>query len=212
MAACAAPASLLLRGSERAASDLGRVICGGRRGRADRAPSAATSHRGAGSVHAGPLGLDSQWSSSGLSAAGTGFQAARPQYADVGTSPFADTQDQEVKTLIANLKREMEETRVANSQISLERDEAIARNECLTEKVNRVHKRRAGGRKDLIDSSSPDSRGSPLFVQSANASTNVETLDSVVSEREMFRLEALNNEQRRATAQDTLGNVLLSNG
>ena len=73
MAACAAPASPLLRGSERAASDLGRVICGGRRGRADRTPSATTSHRAAGSVHAGPLGLDSQWSSSGSSAAGAGF-------------------------------------------------------------------------------------------------------------------------------------------
>ena len=63
----------------------------------------------------------------------------------------------------------------------------------------------------MIDLSSPDSRGSPLIFQSANASTNVETLDSVVSEREMFRLEAWNNEQRRATAQDTLDNVLLSN-
>jgi len=96
-------------------------------------------------VHAGPLGLDSQWSSSGSSAAGTGFQAVRPQCADIGTSPFANTQDQEVKTLISNLKREMEETRVANSQISLERDEAIARNECLTEIVNKAHKSVLGG-------------------------------------------------------------------
>ncbi len=62
MAVHATPASPLQRGSERVASDLGRVICGGRRGRADRAPSAATSHRGAGSVHAGPVGLDTQWS------------------------------------------------------------------------------------------------------------------------------------------------------
>ncbi len=96
-------------------------------------------------MHAGPLGLDSQWSSSGPSAAGTGFQAVRPQYADAGTSPFANAQDQEVKALISNLKREMEETRVANSQISLERDEAIARNECRTEIVNKLHKKRAGG-------------------------------------------------------------------
>ena len=96
-------------------------------------------------MHAGPLGLDSQWSSSGSSAAGTGFQAVRPQYADIGTSPFANAQDQEVKTLISNLKREMEETRVANSQISLERDEAIARNECLTEIVNKAHKSVLGG-------------------------------------------------------------------
>ena len=71
-----------------------------------------------------------------------------------------------MKALISNLKREMEETRVANSQISLERDEAIARNECLAEIVNKVHKKRAGGRRDLIDSSSPDSRGSPLIFQS----------------------------------------------
>ena len=145
MAASAAPASPLLRGSERAAPGLGGVICGGRRGRADRTSSAATSHRGAGSVHAGPVGLDSQYSSSGTSAAGTGIQAVRPQYADIGTSPFANTQDQEVTALISKLKLEMEESRVANSQISLERDEAIARNECPTDLVNKVHKRRAGG-------------------------------------------------------------------
>jgi exopolyphosphatase/pppGpp-phosphohydrolase len=77
-------------------------------------------------VHAGPVGLDSQWSSSGTSTAGAGIQAVRPQYADIGTSPFANTQDQEVTALISKLKREMEESRVANSQISLERDEAIA--------------------------------------------------------------------------------------
>jgi len=74
-----------------------------------------------------------------------------------------------------------------------------------------VYERRAGGRRDSIDPSSPDLRASSLVFQPANASTNVETLDSVVSEREMFRQEALNNERQRATAQDTLGNVLLSN-
>ncbi len=161
-------------------------------------------------MHAGPVGLDPQCSISGTSTAGANIQAVRPQYADIGTSPFANTQDQEVTALISKLKRKMEETRVANSQISLERDEAIARNECLSDIVDKVRKQRAGGRRDSIDPSSPDLRGSSLIFQPANASTNVETLDSVVSEREMFRLEALNNEQRRATAQDTLNNVLLS--
>ena len=79
---------------------------------------------------------------------GTGFQAVRPQYADIGTSPFANTQDQEAKALISNLEREMEETRVANSQISLEPDEAIARNECLSDIVDKVRKQRAGGAVD----------------------------------------------------------------
>ena len=76
-------------------------------------------------MRAGPLGLDSQWSSSGSSAAGTGFQAVRPQYADAGTSPFGNTQDQEVKALINKLMQEMDEARAASSQISLERDEAL---------------------------------------------------------------------------------------
>ena len=57
MAAHAAPASPLQRGGERVASDLGRVFCGGRRGRVDRAHSITSSHRGAGSVHAAPVGL-----------------------------------------------------------------------------------------------------------------------------------------------------------
>ena len=77
-------------------------------------------------MHAGPIGLDSQYSSSGTSTAGAGIQAVRPQYVVIGTSPFANTQDQEVTALIAKLKQEMEETRAASSQISLERDEAIA--------------------------------------------------------------------------------------
>ncbi len=133
MAAHAAPASPLQRGSERGASDLGRAFCGGRRGRVDRAPSVTTSHRGAGAVHAEPFRLDTQWSSSRSSAAGAGVQASRPQYADTGTSPFAD---QEVDALVSRLQQQMEETRAANSKISIERDEAVARNACLTQMVN----------------------------------------------------------------------------
>ena len=125
MAASAAPASPLLRGSERATPVLGGVVCGGRRSRVDRTSSAATSHR---SVHAGPVGLDSQFSGSGTSTAGAGVQVVRPQYADMGSSPFADTQDQEVTALINKLMQEMDEARAASSQISLERDEALARN------------------------------------------------------------------------------------
>ena len=52
-------------------------------------------------MHAEPVGLDAQWPSSRLSAAGAGVQEARPQYADAGTSPFADGQDQEVKALVS---------------------------------------------------------------------------------------------------------------
>ena len=99
-------------------------------------------------MHAGPVGLDPQCSSSGTSTAVAGVQAVRPQYADIGTSPFANTQEQEVTALISKLKREMEETRVANSQIALERDEAIARNECLSDIVDKVRKQRAGGAVD----------------------------------------------------------------
>ena len=69
MAANAAPASPLRRGGERPTPVAG-VLCGGRRGRAERAASTATSHRGAGSVPTGPMGLSSQCSSSGTSAAG----------------------------------------------------------------------------------------------------------------------------------------------
>ena len=79
-------------------------------------------------MHAGPVGLNTQWSGNRLSATGAGFQAARPQYADIGTSPFADTQDQEVKALVSNLLWQIEGTTAANSQISMERDEAVARN------------------------------------------------------------------------------------
>ena len=146
MAASAAPASPLLRGGERATPGLHGVVCGGRRSRVDRTASAATSHRGAGSVHAGPMGLDIQCSSSGTSTAGAGVQVVRPQYADMGTSPFANTQDSEVTALISKLMQEMDETRAASSQVSLERDEALARNECLTDYVDKVRRQRAGAR------------------------------------------------------------------
>ena len=160
-------------------------------------------------MHTGPMGLDNQCSSSGISTAGAGVQVVRPQYADMGTSPFANTQDQEVTALINKLMQEMDEARAASSQISLERDEALARNECLTDCVDKVRRQCAGARPNEL--SSPDQRGSTLISQSANASTNVESLESVASEREKLRQEARDSEQRRATAQDTLDNVLLSN-
>ena len=81
-------------------------------------------------------------------------------------------------------------------------------NECLTDMVGKVRRQRAGARSN--DLSSPDQRGSTLISQSANASLHVETLESV-SEREMLQREARDSEQRRATAQDTLDNVLLCN-
>ena len=146
MAASAAPASPLLRGSERTTPGLAGVVCGGRRSRVDRTTSAATSLRGAGSVHAGPMGLDTQCSSSGIPTAGAGVQVVRPQYADMGTPPFADTHDQDVQALISKLMQEMDEARAASSQISLERDEALARNECLTDYVDKVRRQRAGAR------------------------------------------------------------------
>ena len=46
--------------------------------------------------------------------------------------------------------------------------------------------------------------------QSANASLHGEPLESI-TEREMLQQEARDSEQRRATAQDTLDNVLLCN-
>ena len=98
-------------------------------------------------MHAEPVGLDAQWPSRRLSVAGAGVQEARPQYADAGTSPFADAQDQEVKALVSEMQRQIEESRAANSQVSLERDEALARNACLTQIVNKSHKQRAGGGK-----------------------------------------------------------------
>ena len=91
----------------------------------------------------------------------------------------------------------------------MERDEALARNECLNDYVDKVRRQRAGARPNEL--SSPDQRGSTLMSQSANVSTNAETLESVATEREMLRQEARDSEQRRATAQDTLDNVLLSN-
>ena len=64
----------------------------------------------------------------------------------------------------------------------------------------------------MIDSSSPGSRGSSLTSQIVNVTTGeVETIDSIVSERDAFRDEALANEERRATAQDALDDVLVCN-
>ena len=90
----------------------------------------------------------------------------------------------------------------------LERDEAIARNECLTDLVDKAKRQRAGAR--LNDSSSPDQRGSTLISQSANSSMHVESLETV-KERDMLQQQARDSEQRRASAQDTLDNVLLCN-
>ena len=148
MAASAAPASPLLRGSERATPGLAGVVCGGRRSRVDRTTSAAaTSHRGAGSVHTGPMGLDIQCFSSGISAAGAGVQVVRPQSTDMGTSPHvANYQDPEVTALISKLMQEMDEARAASSQIPMERDEALARNECLNDYVDKVWRQRVGAR------------------------------------------------------------------
>ncbi len=71
-----------------------------------------------------------------------------------------------MKALVSEMQRQIEESRAVNSQVSLERDEALARNACLTQIVNKSHKQRAGGgRKDLIDSSSLGTQGSPLISQ-----------------------------------------------
>jgi len=122
---------------------------------------------------------------------------------------------QEVDALVSHLRQQMEETRAAKSKISIERDEAVARNACLTQMVNKSRKQRAGvggGRRDLIDSSSPGSMGSPSVYQFVNVATGeVETIETPASERDASRNEARANEERRASAQDTLDNVLVCN-
>ena len=79
----------------------------------------------------------------------------------MGTSPVAHLQDQEVSALIGKLMQEMAETRAASLQTSIERDEAIARNECLNDYVDKVRRQRAGARPNEL--SSPDQRGSTLI-------------------------------------------------
>ena len=207
MAANAAPASPLRRGGERSIPVAG-VLCGGRRGRAERVASAATSHRGAGSVHSGPTGLSSQCSSSGISAAGADSQVARPQLSDMGTSPVAHWQDHEVQSMLGKLVEDIDEARAANERTSIERDEAVARNECLGEYLDQVRRQSAGAR--LNDLSSPNQRGSTLIDKSANSSMHVESLESA-REKELLQQHARDSEQIRAHAQDTLDNVLLSN-
>ena len=64
----------------------------------------------------------------------------------------------------------------------------------------------------MIDSSSPGSQGSPSISQFVNVVTGeVETIETIASERDAFRNEARANEERRASAQDTLDNVLVCN-
>ncbi|MDP7453537.1 MAG: hypothetical protein QGE95_14875, partial [Arenicellales bacterium] len=208
MAANAAPASPLRRGGERSTPVAG-VLCGGRRGRAERVASTATSHRGAGSVPSGPMGLSSQCSSSGTSAAGADSQVARPQLSDMGTSPVAHWQDSEVQAMLGRLVEDIDEARAANERTSIERDEAIARNECLGDYLDQVRRQNAGGR--LNESSSPNQRGSTLIDKSANSSMHVESLE-LAKEKELLQQQfARDSEQIRANAQDTLDNVLLSN-
>ncbi len=72
-----------------------------------------------------PMGLTSQCSGSGISAAGADAQVVRPRFSDTGTSPVAHLQDPEVTALIGKLMQDMDETRAANARTSLERDEAI---------------------------------------------------------------------------------------
>ncbi|MCP4478820.1 MAG: hypothetical protein GY818_12085, partial [Planctomycetaceae bacterium] len=90
-----------------------------------------------------------------------------------------------------------------------ERDEAIARNECLGDYLDQVRRQNAGGR--LNESSSPNQRGSTLIDKSANSSMHVESLE-LAKEKELLQQQfARDSEQIRANAQDTLDNVLLSN-
>ncbi len=154
------------------------------------------------------MGLSSQCSSSGTSAAGADAQVVRPRFSDTGTSPVAHWQDHEVQALLGKLVQDMDEARAANARTSMERDEAIARNECLSDYVDQVRRQRAGARSNEL--SSPDQRGSTLIEKSANSSMHVESLESV-REKELLLQQARDSEQSRATAQDTLDNVLLSN-
>ena len=79
--------------------------------------------------------------------------------------------------------------------------------------VNKSRKKHVQGRRDFIDSSSPGSQGSPSMSQFVSVVTGeVETIETTASERDAFRDEARANEERRASAQDTLDNVLVCNG
>ncbi len=104
----------------------------------------------------GPMGLSSQCSSSGISAAGADSQVARPQLSDMGTSPVAHWQDSEVQAMLGKLVEDLDGARAANVRTSIERDEAIARNECLGDYLDQVRRQNAGGR--LNESSSPFQR------------------------------------------------------
>jgi hypothetical protein len=111
--------------------------------------------------------------------------------------------------MLGRLVEDIDEARAANERTSIERDEAIARNECLGDYLDQVRRQNAGGR--LNESSSPNQRGSTLIDKSANSSMHVESLE-LAKEKELLQQQfARDSEQIRANAQDTLDNVLLSN-
>ncbi len=218
MAAAAAPASPFLRGGERVASELGKLACGGRRGRADRASPAAVSRREAGLVHAEPARLNAQDSSSGYTPAVPSAQGTRPQPVDKGSSPIADRRSQEVNTLVRNLQQQMEASKVAHSNAEHERNEAEAKNKCFVEALNSQLQQvqEQGGLHDLDGRPGQDSQLINLDDQdmSMDIEANVEGLNAIILERDAYRKRAHASEEQRKleqnTAQDTLDNVLMS--
>ena len=91
----------------------------------------------------------------------------------MGTSPVAHWQDHEVQSMLGKLVEDIDEARAANERTSLERDEAVARNECLGEYLDQVRRQSAGARSNEL--SSPNQRGSTLIDKSANSSMHVES-------------------------------------